>query len=457
MASYSDWNDAIAVFFTEGLSPGDALYLSVDEDALTHIWADKLAGIDSLDAVQDFESAVRSACVASRQSSRWYVSLPPSTLGGAGGAPQCVAFLGAMVLAAYRMRPEEDIADINYFTRLREVLGITGVRGRPPGLNPPAPEEYLWHALNDWVLSNEWQPTAGRGSDGPMKFINYPLSQSLLRQGDKEKLEEEFRNAEGELRRDSDREMIGAWFINRASGFATAHIRRLAQEATLDRSDAIIDAVYDVYADVDWDRRGRDGDVVTRRNRPRQLVAGLHREFNPIYGTIAYLLAPRRQTRETPAGLSVIWNGKAEPLHMERDGQFRPLWPVDPGGGETYSVIGNPLVTELHLPARDFWVLTRDRFDDASGAFASRGTPRLGETFLLLCREECQEQLDILKEEALMDWDGGPLDVPIHNGWVEYRECMVVSANWDGIIPMMRNLFDDSDPEAGHLSRCRVG
>ena len=88
------------------------------------------------------------------------------------------------------------------------------------------------------------------------------------------------------------------------------------------------------------------------------------------------------------------------------------MWPVHPDGGETYQVTGDPRITDLYLPTRRFWVLTRDRYDDASGTFASRGAPRLGETFLLLCREECQEQLHILKDEGLLDWDDDPVDVP---------------------------------------------
>ena len=74
-------------------------------------------------------------------------------------------------------------------------------------------------------------------------------------------------------------------------------------------------------------------------------------------------------------------DGSPELLHRSRDGHFRPLWPIGPSGGETYSIIGDPRITELRIPKRSFWVLTRDPFDDASRIFASRGSPRLGETF----------------------------------------------------------------------------
>ena len=444
MASYLEWNEAIGKYFAEGMLAGEVFYLSVDEDALAEIGSYSLSEGVLPDPVQDFELAVRERCVADGR-----VILPPAGPRWAEGTPQCTAFLGAMVLAAYRMAPEDDIAEINYFTRLREILGLPGEGGRPLGLRPPgAPEERLWAAFNNWVLRNDWRPSAERGPEGPLKFTNYPLSQSLLREGDKGKLEGEFRNSETELSRDADRERVGAWFFNRAGGFSTSHIRRLAREVNADRFDAIVDAVYGVYTSTDWDWSSSGGGISGRCPSPRRLTAGLYREFNPLFSTIAYHLLPRSQFREARGNLSVLRDGKPEPLHRERDGQFRPLWPVSPDGGETYTVTGDSRIAELHLPSRSFWVLTHDRLDDASGVYASWGAPRLGETFLLLCKKDYQEQLDIWKDEGLLDWDGDPREVPNHGEWIEYRECMVLSANWDGLIPQMKQLFDELRPRS---------
>ena len=355
-----------------------------------------------------------------------------------------VAFLGAMVLAAHSMAPEDDIAEINYFTRLRHILHINGGRGRPPGLTGPgAPEEPLWIALNTWVLDCGWQPSAARGPDGPMKFTNYPLSQSLLRRGDRERLYDDFRN--GDLGRDSDRERVSAWFFNRATSFSTRHIRHLAREATTDRYESIAEAVYDVYTSIDWDRTEHS---VALRSRRHRLVAGLYRKSDPLLGTATLLLFPRRQYKGISASLRVVRGGEERLLHRDRDGQYRPLWRVSPDGDVAYRIVGDPRITDLYLPSRDFWILTRDRNEDASSAFASRGAPRLGETFLLLCRndERCERQVSTLRDEGLIDWEGAPTQVPDHGGWVEYSECMVLSARWDGIIPQMPALFDELRP-----------
>ena len=121
MASYFEWNEAIAKFFTEGMLPGDVFYLSVDDDALIEIGAGSFAKGRLSSAVRDFESAVRNECVTNGR-----VVLPTATLEQTDDTPPYVAFLGAMVLAAHRMAPEDDIAEINYFTRLREILGLGG-------------------------------------------------------------------------------------------------------------------------------------------------------------------------------------------------------------------------------------------------------------------------------------------------------------------------------------------
>ena len=442
MPSYAEWNKAIAEFSAGMLHPGDPYYLSVDEDVLMEIGASHFDFEVSANAVTDFERAVRAKCVVAGR-----VNMPVANSQRVGTAPNYIGFLAAMVLAAHRMAPEDDIAEINYFTRLREILGLPNGRGRPPGIEGPgAPEEPLWSALNNWVLRNGWLPSAQRGPDGPLVYTNYPLSQSLLRTGDKEKLDRDFRNAEHELGRYADRERVGGWFFNRATAGSTHHIRKLAQEASADRYDSIADAVYEVFTSVDWDRRsiGRyeAGSLVGQR----RLIAGLYREFDPIFGDITYHLLPRQRLNKRSGDLVAVNDGVSVPLHRDSDGHFRPTWPVDPVGGQSYQIVGDPTITELFLPERAFWVLTRDMRDHTSATFASRGAPQLGQTFLLLCNSICHDQLNLFKDEGMLDWAGEPVDVPNHDGWSEYRECMVLSANWDGIIPQMHELLDELRP-----------
>ena len=63
-----------------------------------------------------------------------------------------------------------------------------------------------------------------------------------------------------------------------------------------------------------------------------------------------------------------------------------------------------------------------------------------------LRRKEYEDQLTILKDEGLLNWAGDPVESPDYDGWVEYRECLVLSSGWDGIIHQMPELFDELRP-----------
>ena len=112
----------------------------------------------------------------------------------------------------------------------------------------------------------------------------------------------------------------------------------------------------------------------------------------------------------------------------------------------TYQISGDPRFYELVVPDKGFWLLIRDPENEDTGVFASWGYPDLGETFLLVCRQEYKEQLDLLAQENLMRWDHSVELSGILEGWVEYRECMVMSDNWDFIIPVKADLFEAVRP-----------
>ena len=457
MPAYRPWNRALAGYFAKGLPPGEPFYLSVDDDALLAVGAEWFGGENppetgateatgeagAADYAADFLRAVRQQCVAGGGISLDSISGRPED-----GPPDCIGLLAAMVLAAYRMAPDEDAAEINYFTRLREVLGLDlNEPGRPAGLRYPAnasaPEEQLWAAFNHWVLRNGWLPSAGRGPEGPQKYTNYPLSQTLLRRADKEHLERLFRDAGIHYQ---DEGQIAVWFLREGPGLPSFQLRELAKDApqaTPERFNAIIGAVFEVASSIDWNAPAGSG--LAALWTQRRLTAGLYRDANPLTDTAEYLLYPRKPQRWESESLSVKRDGQSTPLRNERPRYFRPLpGPVNPAGGQTFPVTGHPHITELVLPARDFWALTRDPQDETSGVFASWGRPRLGETFLLLARQECAAPLNLLQEEGGLDWEGGPVELPEpYAGWLEYRECRVVSPNWDGI---MARDFDELRP-----------
>src|SRR5260370_42344421 len=100
--------------------------------------------------------------------------------------PKGVAFLGIMVLAAYYMDKDEVVSSINYFSRLRELLHLENGEGRPDGMEGGR-EEHLWSEWGRWLQQQGFLPTAQAGSRSNT-YINYPISQSLQRRTNKEKL-----------------------------------------------------------------------------------------------------------------------------------------------------------------------------------------------------------------------------------------------------------------------------
>ena len=230
MANYDEWNKAIAKYFVDGMSGGATVYLSVDEETLMHIGSRfEQSETSDVDWVEDFIEAVRSECVIGNQ-----VYLEEISDYQSDKIPRCVAFLAAMVLAAHRMVAEETeeiaIAQINYFTRLRQVLGLSHEDGgRPDGLLPAGVEESLWKIWEWWLVRNGWLSSADRGENIAYMYINYPLSQALLRKGDKEVLEGLFREREksGALSRVWDRDIVGLWV--RRQQFNSKYLTELIQ------------------------------------------------------------------------------------------------------------------------------------------------------------------------------------------------------------------------------------
>ena len=443
MATYDEWNKAIAEYFVSGLASGSTVYLSVDEAALIDIGARFDQSVTNEgNWVEDFRKAVRSKYVNGDE-----VKLPSESRYQSDQVPNCVAFLAAMVLAAHRMIKEDikAIAENDYFKRLREVLGLPiEDGGRPEGLLPAGIEENLWRLWDRWLIGNGWLPSAERGQHG-RKFINYPLSQALLRENDKRTVELRFREKQqsGKLHV-WDRDAVGTW--TRKQPFGVKHLSELLQEDDFRRYDVITDAIYDVYLSTNWDQEMEtESGVRSIGQRCLTVSAELYRKEDFVTGNIDYYLYPRQLRRFSGGTLEVIRNRQAHPLSVDRKGWFQPLWPEDPAGGVSYEVRGHQQVKALVLSKRDFWILVPDPEDETSGIFAGWKHPGLGETFLLLCREAYTHQMESFKRRGLLNWDY-KFPVDEEEKWIEYRGCQIVSPNWDGEIPEHQGLYDALKP-----------
>jgi hypothetical protein len=443
--SYDRWNRALAHWAVHGSSEGTPIYLSVDEPALLTV-ARRFAGLACAnidEACDAFRQALIEKCVRCGPGGERRIDLSGLAGSDNDGIPRSVAFLAGMVFAAYQMADDKVADDGAYFVRLRQLFGVdpAGQNFRPRGLelrpNRPAPEESLWQTWNRWLARNGFQPTAAQGNGPKYKYSNYPISQALLRKGDKVRLARWFREQErsGALdHRSCDRDILAVRLPELGKTLGSVRLRQLFQNTEDHRRfEAVIDAAADVYDSIDWDQAAdaSDADLIG----PRRLRAGLYRTENFITGAIEYWLYPKMPRRWQGGALAVERDGCRHELQVQRPGWFMPLWPVTLNSEQRYPITGADDITELVLPNRDFWILVHDPDDGASGILASWSVPAPGQTFLLLCQEQHARQLQVLREEQLLTWDE---IIPVPQGdrvWLEYRECQVESSRWSRMLP----------------------
>jgi len=439
------WAEAILEHFVETVRPGAPVFLSVDDDVLNMLGKGRDRTAD------DFLALVRRRWVRRiqriGQPVRVEVILEPSRLRRSSDCRDYVTFLAAMVLAAHWMETEAVetpegtrqklvIDETNYFQRLRQVLGLEWEResGRPRGLKDYE-EKQVWDWWNEWLKAQGREPTARPGKKGsPHRYISYPLSQTMLRDGEKQRLAEWFwREAQGDPRiRTFDSDTLLGWMLAHQHRL---HLPRLWQilERPQDRVrfEITIDAVFDIYAAVEWDEEPAVEETSPATRPVRRVTAGLHREEDPFTGEVLYSLYPRQPAKAVDYPLTVTFSGAETKLRPERHGWFGPIpWGTSPPASAlTMQLSGHPSLHELIFPDREFWILIADPRTAGGGPFATWGSPVFEQPFLLLCHPTYQSLLDQLRKQKVFDWEGSP-SVVAAGHWLEYRGCRICSLDW---------------------------
>ncbi|MGB9753645.1 hypothetical protein [Roseiflexus castenholzii] len=421
---YDTWNHAIATHMTAGAQYGSIIYLCIDDEVIKQITQRLSAQAEH--PPKPFLEAVRQRVVQRRR-----IELKRIRGRNKYGEPNCIAFLAAMVLAASRMAEdeEEDISSSNYFTRFCEVLQLEQENGRPPGMKFGAEdEEPLWREWTIW-LGEQGLISSARPGEGARRYTNYPISQTLLRGADRDRLYRLFQ--EGNWPDDWNSDTVLAE-VQRAAPYLTKHLQHLLSDAS-QRAHAIAEAIYDAYEA--WASGDIDGQT-SHRSRQHYLIAGIWRREDALSGTIEYFLYPRAPRRQQFDEIIVDIDNQQHTLMTERPGWYMPLCSVNEqllNQGVRYPVIQPSELNALILPSRAFWVLRPDPDNPESGMYASWGRVPLGVQFILLCRRELLADLEQLRIERLIEWSGEPQPVPSFSEWMEIRNCMVISPVWDGV------------------------
>lgn len=449
METYAVWNRALAEYFLQGLPCGSRIYLSVGDAALEAIGHQQFE-------TEPLNGSWREELIAAVR--RQVVRGDHVDLSGIQGyerdssIPSCVGFLGVCVLAAYDMKNEEEasgekITERNYFKQLRGILQIPGL-GRPLGLKPgSSAEEPLWKGWNQWLREQDFVPTAQQGR-GLNKFINYSISQCLLRQADRDRLDKHF----------YEQKWIVAWdaqtLFSRLRGNAqqfSGHLQELIKSGG-DRYDILSEAVHEVHQQ--WLEAGcpapEESGVRRSRTPSPNLFAGLYR-FEEDY-EVEYYLYPKQKPQQKWDSVQVEYQGEIETLESDRPGWYvyldEPLYPKDLDSGVRCNIIQSEHFKTLRLPARDFWILVPDPNNPDSGMYGTWHSPELGRPFILLCKQALLADLNRLQDENLVKWSD-QLE-PFENTethWLELHNFQVLSQAWQSVFVKNWELKDALKPK----------
>ncbi|APB34450.1 hypothetical protein GlitD10_2121 [Gloeomargarita lithophora Alchichica-D10] len=448
MTNYSDWNTAIVHYFTQNVPYSTKIYLSLDDDALTKIGANFAHDCTDNSWAENFCEIVSRKVVNGEKIDLDTISGHDSL-----GYPRGIAFLGIMVLAANQMAEDEQIDQRNYFKRLRQILNLPDDgQPRPKGLkielNEEAPEVQLWKQWNRWLIRQGFIPTAQEGFGKTTKNTNYPISQSLLRNADKDRLRRIFIEMHWQTR--WDEQTLFTKVANEYSRYAH-HLRSLIDDRQ--RYEPLAQAIHETY--LDWLECGSANNLIgesRQRAWSRQLYAGIYRTED-FLGNIEYSLYPKQQRGRSLDSLEVQCNGNSYPLREDRAGWYLPvgiLFRQEISEGTTYQIKPDTQVEKLILPRRDFWVLVPDPDNPESGVYASWSSPKLGEQFIILFRESLFTDLQRLRDENLIQWEGDRENkcqvFGDNSNWYEIYQCQVLSQAWDGVFLQSQELKDALQP-----------
>lgn len=429
--NYFEWNEALVEFFTTGAPEGSSIFLEVTDRNLERIAHQFWPRQERPDWSEQFLSAVRRQVVSidSRALERLRAR-------DAQGRPLGVAFLGALVLVATQMDIDEvqRISEKDYFSRLNTAFGtqpLGSQMSRPRFMkNGAKAEEPMWLEWAKYLREIGYLPTAESGP-GAYKYINYAISQALIRGPEKRRLFQLF--DERRWPEDIDPELLVGHL--RRDDRLTVHLRRVLRR-TGHSADAVVHAISEVFAE--WCDT-RDGAQRSTEAATRYLRAGLYRTADWRTGEPEYALLPMQARNQRAEKLSVEIGDDLVPLVEDRRGYYSPLGfvgPLELGRGAQYRVDGSAVIQKLVLPKRDFWVLRSD--PDFPETYASLGRPTVGEHFLLLVADGLLEDVGKLKTLGLLQFD---LPSRPFEGWTEFPGAMVIANFWEdatGISPDLR-------------------
>ncbi|MBI4426003.1 MAG: hypothetical protein HY567_00320 [Candidatus Kerfeldbacteria bacterium] len=313
---YARWNNAVVEHLLLARPPSDEAYLCINPRILARVFEE--AGFGSLipeEAERQFSTAVARVYRGRLLGHSGRLRVLRRCSGGA--PPDCVAFLAASVLAAFRMQSDEELSGNAYYRRLADLLGCETQGVHPVGFDPVVFES-LWVFLCNWLREVHKRRLAmPKGDVGFRRFVALPLAHVPLRSLDIEKLPAFFSWARyqpgSRVRHDRLLADLKQWQQSRNMLTPTG-----AKALSDDRSPAVL---AQVSAELDsW-----DGSFVESTGRRTALV---EIQFDVVQRIPVFSYLPRR-----PPGFPGVFDGGERVFEASDEGWYDPA-EIRPEDGE---------------------------------------------------------------------------------------------------------------------------
>ena len=434
---YEEWNEAVCDCFTRRAVPGSLVYLNVDDALVETLAANQ--GVAREEAVSCFVDAIREKL---REGRAWGNEVSLSSLAGRdeNDRPRCAAFLAATVLAATRMG--DDMNPLNYFGQLRTLLRFPG-EGRLRGMEDGSEsEEPLWQEWALFLAKKNLLSSAKAGAGGPTTYINYPISQTLLRHTDREKLKSVFNEA-AFFRQEREPDLLMARiFALRQS--LTPRLHQKLSTTSSERYAAWTQAITDLHEEFLRSRSqngqntgaGYGASVLPMEilrlpesSRRGRIVSAARFEF-VVKLRVGFAFGGADREEQEP---EICINGRWQALEADEENPsitcpVAELSPAQIASGCEFSLRYAGNFTKTVLPKRDFRILFKDNDHPHSGIYQTGKPSGAGLSFVFLGAAKYAEDLKRLQGIEKINWK--TLEPLGETGWIQVTEGLITHEDW---------------------------
>jgi hypothetical protein len=439
-----DWNSLLCDHFVQSAVPHSTVYLTVDKELVRALGA--AHGVHGEGAAErDLATAVRSEVRRGRQPGD---DMTLSGLRGqdTAGRPRGVAFLALCVLAAHSMG-DNDYSENAYFGHLCGLLEFPG-NSRPSGMHIGS-EEPLWQEWGRYLARHHLLSSARPGPIGPTRYINYPISQTLLRFTDRERLQKLFGEQDFfHAQRDPD------ILIARIYALRDSLTGRFQEKLrwTGERFAGLTLAVYELHQSFLRSGGSAQGRGIPPENALSAEIArvpgGFRRE--PVYQLFL----------RTRPGFS--FGDATHGPEIEIDGAWHRIEPGEEGGATTaflgkltpeqvvqggaFPIRGGGFYTQAILTKRPFRILMSHPDAIDQGIYESGRAAAVGVHFIFLCKDEYLPDLERLKTLGKIAWSRKSTFGTAR--WTQLDGVMILDEDWTHVRVGDPDLFNALRPKS---------